>query len=81
MLVMEAALADILRQIELRMWVDEFMEADIRTEATSLEKHVQESKRALDQAREQLHIATVSVGLDAAAIITDGTSTQTESVP
>ena len=72
---LETALAELLRQIELRMWVDEFMEVDIRTEASTLKKHVQESKWALDQAKELLRIATA--GLEAAAPIL----TQTEESP
>ena len=66
---LEAALAEKLRQIDLRMWVDEFMEADIRTEATTLGTHVQESSRVLDEARGQLRRA--AAGLDAVAIPTE----------
>lgn len=66
---LEAALAEKLRQIDLRMWVDEFMEADIRTEATTLRTHVQESSRVLDEARGQLRKA--AAGLDAVAIPTE----------
>ena len=66
---LEAALTEKLRQIDLRMWVDEFMEADIRTEATTLRTHVQESSRVLDEARGQLRKA--AAGLDAVAIPTE----------